>query len=475
LFTLQYLADVDRSKVPNLRNALFFQRPAGRMPTALAVSLAAHALLLSVALGGQAFGLPGLAFPWQERRFGADDLRITLAPAPAPAQVAPVAAVAPVVPDLPAAPLPAAAPVTPVASAAPPRPAPDVPARPAPVAIVAPDAAPAPAPDPAIEQRALELARVERAAAEAERVRQAELIAIARRDAAQQAERQQETARADAAARAAAERAEAARQDDLRRAAADQQHAQQAEQARQAQADAAQREAARQDAVRQEAARQEAARQEAARQEAARQEAARQEAARQESARQEAARQEAARQEAARQEQAKQAQPKQDPAQRERAEQEAQREERLRAIGRQLNAEAAQRDAAADPSRSLLPGASSLRRGWLLGRADANAQLVQYAETMAQKFELNMTFDMVRELVKQPHVAPIVTMAIRADGSVEKVTFVVSSGVPALDAAIRRVIASQAPYGAFPPVLARQYDVVEIRRTWHFDTAIRLQ
>jgi hypothetical protein len=474
LFTLQYLADVDRSKVPNLRNALFFQRPAGRMPTALAVSLAAHALLLSVALGGQAFGLPGLAFPWQERRFGADDLRITLAPAPAPAQVAPVA---PVVPDMPAAPLPAAAPVTPVASAAPPRPAPDVPARPAPVAIVAPDAAPAPAPapDPAIEQRALELARVERAAAEAERVRQAELIAIARRDAAQQAERQQETARADAAARAAAERAEAARQDDLRRAAADQQHAQQAEQARQAQADAAQREAARQDAVRQEAARQEAARQEAARQEAARQEAARQEAARQEAARQEAARQEAARQEVARQEQARQAQPKQDSAQRERTEQEAQREERLRAIGRQLNAEAAQRDAAADPSRSLLPGASSLRRGWLLGRADANAQLVQYAETMAQKFELNMTFDMVRELVKQPHVAPIVTMAIRADGSVEKVTFVVSSGVPALDAAIRRVIASQAPYGAFPPALARQYDVVEIRRTWHFDTAIRLQ
>ncbi|VXC61585.1 conserved hypothetical protein [Massilia sp. 9I] len=94
---------------------------------------------------------------------------------------------------------------------------------------------------------------------------------------------------------------------------------------------------------------------------------------------------------------------------------------------------------------------------------------------MGRKIELNMTFDMVRELVKQPHVRPVVTVAVRADGSVEKVTFVTSSGVPVLDEAVRKVIASQAPYGPFPPALARQYDVVEIRRTWIFDTAIRLE
>ncbi len=27
---------------------------------------------------------------------------------------------------------------------------------------------------------------------------------------------------------------------------------------------------------------------------------------------------------------------------------------------------------------------------------------------------------------------------------------------------------------AFPPGLASEYDVIEVRRTWHFDTAIRL-
>ena len=66
------------------------------------------------------------------------------------------------------------------------------------------------------------------------------------------------------------------------------------------------------------------------------------------------------------------------------------------------------------------------------------------------------------------------TVAIRADGSVESVTFVRSSGVPELDAAVRRMVARLAPYPAFPPALSRDYDVVEIRRTWYFDNAVRL-
>jgi TonB family protein len=162
--------------------------------------------------------------------------------------------------------------------------------------------------------------------------------------------------------------------------------------------------------------------------------------------------------------------------QREKAEYEAKREERLRAIGKQLDEEAAQRDAALKrPASPQLPGASNLRRGWLFGRADPNPDLILYAEAMSHKIETNMILDKVRDVVKQPHNEPIVTMAIRSDGSVEKVTFVVSSGVPAIDEAIRQVVASQAPFAPFPPNLARQYDVIEIRRTWIFDVAIRLQ
>ena len=65
-------------------------------------------------------------------------------------------------------------------------------------------------------------------------------------------------------------------------------------------------------------------------------------------------------------------------------------------------------------------------------------------------------------------------VAVRTDGSVESVTFAKSSGVPAIDEAIRRIVDSQKPYRSFPPELARDYDVIEIRRNWHFDIAVRL-
>ena len=85
-----------------------------------------------------------------------------------------------------------------------------------------------------------------------------------------------------------------------------------------------------------------------------------------------------------------------------------------------------------------------------------------------------MTIDMVREAARRPHRDPMVTMAVRSDGSVESVTFVVSSGVAEIDEAIRLIVQSQVPYPTFPPALAREYDVIEIRRTWHFDVAVRL-
>jgi hypothetical protein len=494
------------------------------MPTALLVSMLVHVLLLGIALGGQSFGLPGLNFAWKEPRFGADDLRISLAPAPIVPEATPPAPM-PASAIVDNAPVPVAVPgemAAVVLPPAPPVPAPTSLATPVitarqPSDVILPVSPETVAPDPRAQERAREQARLrdaELAAAQreaaqeeqakqtmarAEAARQAQLDAI-EQDAARQAALKQEAARQALAQQAQLEAARRMQQETARQDAAKQEAARE-EQVKQAELYAAKQENARQEAARQDAAREELARQ--ARQEAARQEQARQaqqEAARQEQARQaqqEAARQEQARQaqrEAARQEELKQAQreaarqeelkqaplrqeqAKQALAQQARADQEAAREERLRAIGQQMKQDAAQRNAAeGNPSRSLLPGFSSLRRGYLLSRADANTALVQYAADMARKIELNLTFDMVRDAAQQPHVAPIVTVAVRADGSVEKVTFVVASGVPRLDEAIRQVIASQASFAAFPPALARQYDVVEIRRTWVIDTAIRLQ
>jgi hypothetical protein len=50
----------------------------------------------------------------------------------------------------------------------------------------------------------------------------------------------------------------------------------------------------------------------------------------------------------------------------------------------------------------------------------------------------------------------------------------VSSGIAEVDEAIRRMIDSQKPYPRFPPRLAGEVDVIEIRRTWTFDDAVRL-
>ena len=188
-------------------------------------------------------------------------------------------------------------------------------------------------------------------------------------------------------------------------------------------------------------------------------ESARVEGERREGARQAATQQEAGRREGAQFEAAR--------------EQDARRDAARRAMGRQLDEEAARREATQAATR-LSPSASTLRRARLFGRTDPNAELIRYAEAWSRRIQFNMTFDMVREAAKRPHNDPVVTVAIRSDGSIESVTFVRASGVAAIDDAIRRIIHGQTPNLPFQPALARDFDVIEIRRTWHFDTAVRL-
>ena len=110
----------------------------------------------------------------------------------------------------------------------------------------------------------------------------------------------------------------------------------------------------------------------------------------------------------------------------------------------------------------------------LVRRSDPNAELVLYAEAWARKIQLNTALEIVRNAAKRSHSQPLVTVAIRSDGSVESVTFVLSSGAAEIDETVRRIVQDLAPYPPFPQALARDYDVVEIRRSWHFDSAIRL-
>jgi TonB family protein len=110
----------------------------------------------------------------------------------------------------------------------------------------------------------------------------------------------------------------------------------------------------------------------------------------------------------------------------------------------------------------------------LWGRTHPNVEVVRYGEAWAQRIQFNADLATVRAMASSLHSAPLVTVAIRSDGSVESVVIDVSSGVAQVDGAIRRIVESVRPYPAFPPILARDVDVIEIRRTWHFDSAVRL-
>lgn len=129
----------------------------------------------------------------------------------------------------------------------------------------------------------------------------------------------------------------------------------------------------------------------------------------------------------------------------------------------------------ADRQPNLLPRTlSNGRRVKLFGRSHPNIELIRYAEAWARKIQFNTEPEAIQEVAKRPHTDPLVTVAIRSDGSVESVTFELSSGVAEVDNAIRQILERHKPYVAFPDALAREYDVVEIRRTWHFNTVIRL-
>ena len=432
-----------------------------RLTLALLLSLLIHTLLLSLTFGGQGLWFPGFGFPWQERRIEAPDLRVVVVPA----QVTPVAepsqqawveqsvtsGPAPT-PSVSRAPTPrrTAAAMTPESKPGT-NAATDAASAQMPLRADRPgDTTPPPIPAPAV----IAVTRTDESAWVVPAIPTPPTPGIAAAPSASGLEAATPSLR-DAGDEAQMRIDQEARQDAARQVAVRTENAT---------LEAEREEAARQAAVLQEAARQVAVRQEAAlldaaRVEAARVDAARVEAARVEAARVEAARVEAARVEAARVEAARQATDLQEAA--------------LRAIGRQLDEEAARRDAATAAAR-LPPSSSSARRYRLFGRTDPNAEIIHYAEAWSRKIQMNMTFDMVRQAAKQPHTDPVVTVAIRSDGSVESVTFVVSSGVAALDEAIRGVVRSQAPYPVFPPDLVRDFDVIEIRRTWYFDMAIRL-
>jgi protein TonB len=68
----------------------------------------------------------------------------------------------------------------------------------------------------------------------------------------------------------------------------------------------------------------------------------------------------------------------------------------------------------------------------------------------------------------------ILHVAVRADGSLEDVRVLRSSGFDVLDEAAVRIVELAAPFAPFPPDIRAETDVLDITRTWQFLSSNRL-
>ncbi len=114
------------------------------------------------------------------------------------------------------------------------------------------------------------------------------------------------------------------------------------------------------------------------------------------------------------------------------------------------------------------------RRRSLLGEAERDVPLRMYIDSWKHKVERNANLNYSQLAKDRARGDPLVTVAIRSDGSVEDIIINRSSGRADLDEAVRRIIKINAKYAAFPPNVAAVYDVIEIRKVWLFEEVLRV-
>jgi TolA protein len=118
------------------------------------------------------------------------------------------------------------------------------------------------------------------------------------------------------------------------------------------------------------------------------------------------------------------------------------------------------------------PSDPSRRRS--ISSPERDVVLRMYVEGWRSKIERNGPLNYRPLASRQARDYPVVTVSIRSDGSLEDVLIHRSSGLRELDEAVRRIARLYAPYSAFPPEVARQYDVIEIRRVWQFGDTLSI-
>ncbi|MDD5250196.1 MAG: TonB family protein [Rhodocyclaceae bacterium] len=110
-----------------------------------------------------------------------------------------------------------------------------------------------------------------------------------------------------------------------------------------------------------------------------------------------------------------------------------------------------------------------------IGARTAEYRFAQYVEDWRQKMERIGNLNYPEAARGKLYGSLVLSVTIRADGSVKQILIDRGSGHRVLDDAARRIVELAAPYAPFPPNIARDTDEIEISRTWSFTSADRLQ
>ena len=124
--------------------------------------------------------------------------------------------------------------------------------------------------------------------------------------------------------------------------------------------------------------------------------------------------------------------------------------------------------------RDLQELAKRPRKKFIGARAQ-EYRFAQYVEDWRQKVERVGTLNYPDAARGKLYGSLLLSVSIRADGSVDKIGVQRSSGHKVLDEAAVQIVKMAAPYAPFPPDIRKEYDIIEITRTWKFERSDRVR
>ena len=98
-----------------------------------------------------------------------------------------------------------------------------------------------------------------------------------------------------------------------------------------------------------------------------------------------------------------------------------------------------------------------------------------YEDSWKQKVERVGTLNYPEAARGKLYGSLLLSVSIRADGSVDKIGVQRSSGHKELVEGAVRIVKMAGPYAPFPPDIRKDYDIIEITRTWKFERSDRVR